>query len=153
MKDRFMAHIRAIPAGLRAALALVLAAGLFTNMAVRATALRSAVPAQEARLQEMRRNAQEVLQLRSRGASSRTLDPTSLGELERSAEASGLKTQVASMTQNGAEGIAISFEGASFNRLVGWLDDLRLNRGIRVRRATFEDAGSNGTVSARLELQ
>ncbi len=150
---RLMDQVRSLPLFLRVAVGAVLVAGLSTNMAVRASALRASVPVQEARLQDMKRNAQEILQLRGSGVTARSLDPTSLGELERSAETSGLRSQVTSMTQSGSEGIAIGLEGASFNRILGWLDDLRLSKGIRVKRASIEDAANNGAVSARLVLE
>lgn len=148
-----ISSVKSISPAVRLALAAVLIAGVSARLAVKAASLRASVPLQQRSLEDMRRNGQEVLNLRSTGAASKSVDPTSLGELERSAEASGLRSQMTSMTQNGADGLVITLEGASFNRLIAWLDDLRMNKGIRVQRAAIERAPENGTVTARVVLQ
>ncbi len=149
----FVISGNSISPSVRILVAIVLMVGISTKLAVRAGSLRASKVVQEQRLMEMRRDAQEILLLRSTGVTAKAVDPTSLGELERSAEASGLRSQMTSMTQNGADGLVVTLQGASFNRVVAWLDDLRLTKGVRVQRASLESAPETGTVSARLVLQ
>lgn len=122
-------------------------------LSVQASRLRGSVPPAESRLSRMRLQAADIMKLRGAGNSAKAVEVTSLSELEQSAENAGLRRNITALSQSSGEDIVATLNGSSFNRLIAWLDDLRLNSGVRVQKASFEPASEPGTVNARLVIR
>jgi type II secretory pathway component PulM len=55
--------------------------------------------------------------------------------------------------QDGANGINVSFQGASFDALLAWLIELDTTHGVRVESASFSSARERGLVNGQLFLR
>jgi general secretion pathway protein M len=83
--------------------------------------------------------------------------PASPGSLivtvDQAAHAAGLATSLTSSEPASGGGLRVRLDKAPFDTLVGWLQRLAEQHGIRVSSATIDDAGAPGLVNATLVLE
>ena len=114
--------------------------------------MRQEVTQQRALLRWMSGTASEAQQLRGSGAGSAALGGQSLLSLvDQSARKAGMGGVVKRVEPDGKQ-VRIWLDGASFDKLVGWLEKLERDNGVHVVNATIERTGSSGVVNARLRL-
>ena len=65
----------------------------------------------------------------------------------------GLGTALSSSAPMGSDGLQVRLDKAPFDTLVGWLERLSEQQGIRVESATIDSAGAPGIVNAGIVLQ
>jgi general secretion pathway protein M len=119
------------------------------------SALASRVQAHQKDLAWMEQAAAELQGLR---ATTRThtvqgRQRSLLAVIDASAKQTGLRKVIQRMEPVGQEGVKLWVENADFDRLIGWLGDLKQRFGIRVTRASFDRKDTPGRVDARLSLQ
>lgn len=115
--------------------------------------LRVAVPQDTVKLRQMRVQAAQVGHLRARGAQVQSQGINILATLEQTANARGLKQNIARMEPEGPTGAHISLDSIAFDALVSWLNDLQTQNAIRVESAALEAQPAPGMVKARLTLR
>ncbi len=74
-----------------------------------------------------------------------------LSLVDRSAKQQGLGDAMKRVEPDGGE-VRVWFEEAAFDRLVGWLQKLAREHGVKVVSATIERGEASGLVDARLRL-
>lgn len=83
--------------------------------------------------------------------------PASEGSLivivDQAAHAAGLATNLTSSEPSSGGGLRVRLDKAPFDTLVGWLQRLSEQHGVRVSSATIDDAGAPGLVNATLVLE
>jgi general secretion pathway protein M len=73
--------------------------------------------------------------------------------VDRTHREQGLAGALTRNQPDGADGIRVTFQAASFDALVRWLSTLQLNYSVRVESASFTGARDPGVVSATLVLR
>ncbi len=108
---------------------------------------------QRALLQWMKNAASEARLLRGvTGEKAKGLGGQSLLSLvDQSAKQHGLGSAMKRVEPDGKQ-VRIWFEAVGFDQLVGWLEKIAGENGIRVINVTVEGAGAPGRVDARLRL-
>lgn len=76
-----------------------------------------------------------------------------LAGLEQSLVATGLRDQLAALTNRGGGAVELSFDAIAFDRLMIWLTELPQDTGYQAGEVTVEATETPGTVSARLVLE
>lgn len=114
--------------------------------------LRLSIPKEQSQLALMRVQATLVKRLRAAGSTRKTTGNL-LATLEQSATSHGLRPHISRMEPEGANGVRLSLDGVNFNTLLGWLDELQRQGGMRVENATMEAQPEDGIVNARLLLR
>jgi len=114
--------------------------------------LRLSVPQDQAKLLTMQAQAQQVMQLKARGAGA-ARGGNILATIEQTASARGLKAAITRMEPEGATGARLTLENAHFNTLMGWLNDIQNQQGVRVEAAQLDSQSAAGMVNARLTLR
>ena len=102
----------------------------------------------------MQTAATEVRALKATGAAKRrsnSSQPVTL-LVEQSAAASGLKPFLRKLESTSDKGARISFDEASFDQILLWLDTLETQYGISVSSASFDRVDKPGAVNARMTL-
>jgi general secretion pathway protein M len=138
-------------AAIAAAVLLILFFSLWLPLQRELTRLRSAVPQEKVQLAQMQVQALAINQLRA-SARAPHAGGSLLAVLEQSATASGLRGHITRMEPEGASGARVALEGVNFDALIGWLDNLQRQGGVRVDKAAIEGQPSPGVVNARLTL-
>ncbi len=112
--------------------------------------------AQTRALAEIRKQADEVRQLRASGAGNRNSvkDSTSLlGLIERSAKQKNIKSGLQKVQPEGQREVRVWMENVSFDQLISWLELLNNRYGIQINDISLERGNSPGIVSGRILLQ
>ena len=117
------------------------------------TEMRQEVMQQRALVQWMKDAASEAKSLRGvTGQKTKGLGGQSLLSLvDQSAKQQGLGGAMKRVEPDGKQ-VRIWFEAAGFDRLIGWLEKISRENGIRVISATIERSDGTGLVDARLRL-
>jgi len=76
-----------------------------------------------------------------------------LATVDRTAKANQLGNAVKRVRPDGDNKASVSLEGAEFDRVVMWLENLQRQNGISVISSTIEKQKEPGLVSMRIELQ
>jgi type II secretory pathway component PulM len=134
------------------AVLLILYLSLWLPVQRELSRLRTAVPQEKTQLAQMQVQAMEANQLRASGRQPMA-GGNLLARLEQSATASGIRSRITRMEPDGSNGARLSLDAMDFNALIGWLDNLQTQGGVRVEKATFEAQATAGTVNARLVLR
>jgi len=117
--------------------------------------LRKSHAEQRARLQWMQQAVAEVKQLR--GSSGRPAQlakgQSLLAAIDRAARSNQLGDALKRVQPDGSERARVWLEGASFDRLVRWVDSLQRQQGVRVVSSVFEAREEVGRVDARLVFE
>lgn len=110
---------------------------------------------QQALLQWMQQAVSEVKQLR--GASGRPAQlakgQSLLAAIDRAARANQLGGALKRVQPDGSNRARVWLEGASFDKLVRWIDSLQRRQGVRVVSSVFEAREESGRVDARLVFE
>lgn len=114
--------------------------------------LRTDVPRQASELAVMRAQAALVEELRRQPAPAAPVGGLS-GLVERSSAAHGLRPALTRVDVEGANGVRVQVDGASFTGLLVWLAELQQQNAVRIESATFDAHTTVGSVSARLLLR
>ena len=115
------------------------------------TRLRAQLPAEQSRLARMREQSALVANLRRSQPANSSVDP--LSAAQQAAERLGLRDKMKRIEADGARGVRVEIEGASFNAVTGWLTELQRQSGLRAENAVFEKQSTPGTVTARITLR
>ena len=117
--------------------------------------LRKSNAEQQTRLQWMQQAVVEVKQLR--GSSGRPAQlargESLLAAIDRAASSNQLADALKRVQPDGSERARVWLEGASFDRLVHWVDSLQRQQGVRVVSRVFEAREEVGRVDARLVFE
>ena len=135
-----------------AGLLLVLYLSLWLPLQRDLARLRTTVPQEKVQLAQMQVQAMEINQLRASGRVPQA-GGNLLVNLEQSATANGIRSNIVRMEPEGTGGARLSLEGVNFNALISWLASLQNQGGVRIEKATFEAQAAPGTVNARLVLR
>lgn len=113
--------------------------------------LAKTVPANRAKLAQMRADATEAGRLRSR-VSAISSTTNLLSTLEQTATQQGIRAQITRMDPEGDNGARLSIDNVDFGALVTWLGTLQ-GQGVRVENANVSRKAAPGVVSAQLSLR
>jgi general secretion pathway protein M len=105
-------------------------------------------------LQWMQQAATEVRSLKASGGRIRNIDtnqPVTL-LVEQSAAISAIKPNLSKLESSGQDGARVALDGASFDQMLIWLNNLEQNHGVPVSSANIERADKPGTINARLSF-
>lgn len=124
-------------------------------LALKRTELRDAVDAQRRDLAYVRVAAAEVERLRAVGTHSRAdrQGRSLLALADATARSSGLESALRRVEPVGASSVRVTFEVASFDALVGWIESLTRDYGIEATDFSADRAEGVGLVNARVTLQ
>ena len=112
------------------------------------------VAEKEKTLSEMEQLAQEAQQLqRTQVNTSAHSHGSLLATVDRTAKSNGLGSSVKRVRPDGDNKASVSLEGAEFDRVVVWLENLQRREGVSVVSSTVEKQKEEGLVSMRIELQ
>lgn len=139
------------------ALAIVLAAltfyfALLAPISRSLNRLRTEVPQERLQLGRMREQAAQVTQMKRTAPPVKALADL-LKVVEQSATLHGLRDTFTALEPEGANGVRIQVEGASFNSLLAWLADVQKQGALRTELAAFDAHATAGSVNARLTLR
>jgi len=117
--------------------------------------LAGSIKDKEKILVEMDRLAAEAKQLQSsrKLAAPNTAGKSLLSTVDSTAKSNGLGTAVKRVRPEGENKASVTLEGAEFDRVVVWLENLQRLNGISVVSSTIEKQKEAGLVSMRIELQ
>lgn len=117
--------------------------------------LRETVDAQRRDLAYVRVATAEVERLRAAGKHSRgdRQGRSLLALADASARAGGLEGALRRVEPVGASSVRVSFEFASFDALIGWIEGLTRDYGIEATDFSSDRADGVGLVNARVTLQ
>lgn len=73
--------------------------------------------------------------------------------IDRTARESGLAKALTGSTPSGNGAMRVQFEHADFNLLVGWLNRLSTQQGLKIDDASFTREGGAGLVNASVQLR
>ena len=76
-----------------------------------------------------------------------------LANIDRTAKSNGLGPALKRVRPDGENKASVSLEGAEFDRVVVWLENLQRRQGIDVVSVTVEKQKEPGLVSMRIEMQ
>lgn len=76
-----------------------------------------------------------------------------LATVDRTAKSNGLGSSLKRVRPDGDNKASVSLEGAEFDRVVVWLENLQRRNGVSVVSSTVEKQKEEGLVSMRIELQ
>jgi general secretion pathway protein M len=136
--------------------ALMLGWALFWHpLSVKRAELRETVDTQRRDLAYVRVAAAEVERLRSAGTHSRAdrQGRSLLALADATARAGGLEGALRRVEPVGATSVRVSFEFASFDALIGWIETLTRDYGIEATDFSADRADGVGLVNARVTLQ
>ena len=124
-------------------------------LALKRVELREAVDAQSRDLAYLRFATAEVERLRAAGKHSRgdRQGRSLLALADASARAGGLEGALRRVEPVGASSVRVSFEFASFDALIGWIEGLTRDYGIEATDFSSDRADGVGLVNARVTLQ
>jgi general secretion pathway protein M len=124
-------------------------------LAMRRAELREAVDAQRRDLAYVRIATAEVDRLRSVSKHSRgdRQGRSLLALADASARAGGLESALRRVEPVGSSSVRVSFEFASFDALIGWIEGLTGDYGIEATDFSADRADGVGLVNARVTLQ
>ena len=114
--------------------------------------LRQALPAERARLETMRMQAQEIKRRRAENPVERAAVKDVPSVVERAASTNALSGKIARIAPEGANAIRVSIESAPFDSIVAWLAELNREHGLRVQNAELE-AKAPGQASGHFVLR
>ena len=138
------------------AVALMLGWALFWHpLSVKRAELRETVDTQRRDLAYVRVAAAEVERLRTAGTHSRAdrQGRSLLALADATARAGGLEGALRRVEPVGATSVRVSFEFASFDALIGWIETLTRDYGIEATDFSADRADGVGLVNARVTLQ
>jgi general secretion pathway protein M len=138
--------------GVAAGVLLMLYLSLWLPVQRELSRLRTAVPQEKVQLTQMQAQAMVVNQLRASGRRPMA-GGNLLANLEQSATQNGIRGHITRMEPDGTNGARLSIDGANFNTLVTWLDQLQKQSGVAIEKATFDAQAAAGMVNARLVLR
>ncbi|WP_297527167.1 type II secretion system protein GspM [Thiohalobacter sp.] len=127
---------------------------LWSPFSQRLAELDSSVSEQRVTYEAMREDAGRIRQLqagggaRSAGLGGRSL----LAVVDQSVRAGRLAPALRHLEPEGRDRVRLRLEGAAFDELVLWLDQLQTRHGIRAEAVDIEAAEAPGRVDARLTL-
>jgi general secretion pathway protein M len=136
--------------------ALMLGWALFWHpLSVKRAELRETVDTQRRDLAYVRVAAAEVERLRTAGTHSRAdrQGRSLLALADATARAGGLEGALRRVEPVGATSVRVSFEFASFDALIGWIETLTRDYGIEATDFSADRADGVGLVNARVTLQ
>jgi general secretion pathway protein M len=124
-------------------------------LALKRAELRETVDAQRRDLAYVRVATAEVERLRAAGKHSRgdRQGRSLLALADASARAGGLEGALRRVEPVGASSVRVSFEFASFDALIGWIEGLTRDYGIEATDFSSDRADGVGLVNARVTLQ
>lgn len=114
--------------------------------------LQVEVPKEYEQLQWMRAQTGRLKILRSAAPSALQKNGI-LSFVERSAQAYNIRQFIKRIDPDGANSARLAVDGAPFNKLVEWLDNLQKQGGVRIESASLEPQSTAGIVNARLQLR
>lgn len=138
------------------AVALMLGWALFWHpLSLKRAELRDTVDTQRRDLAYVRVAAAEVERLRTAGTHSRVdrQGRSLLALADATARAGGLEGALRRVEPVGAASVRVSFEFASFDALIGWIETLTRDYGIETTDFSADRADGVGLVNARVTLQ
>lgn len=146
---------RTLAAGTVVVTAMLGWALIWHPLATKRAELRETVDALQRDLAYVRIATAEVERLRAVGKhSSRDRQGRSLLALaDASARAGGLEAALRRVEPVGASSVRVSFEFASFDALIGWIEGLTRDYGIEATDFSADRADGVGLVNARVTLQ
>lgn len=116
--------------------------------------LDMSIKQKEKTLAEMERLAVEAKQLQRVSAQTTARSHGSLlAAVDRTAKSNGLGNAVKRVRPDGENKASVTLEGAQFDRVVVWLENLNRREGISVVSSTIEKQKEAGLVSMRIELK
>lgn len=127
---------------------------LWSPFSQRLAELDSSVSEQRVTYEAMREDAGRIRQLqagggaRAAGLGGRSL----LAVVDQSVRAGRLAPALRHLEPEGRDRVRLRLEGAAFDELVLWLDQLQTRHGIRAEAVDIEAAEAPGRVDARLTL-
>src|SRR5690606_31951363 len=80
-------------------------------------------------------------------------DGSLLALADSSARSAGMSAALRRIQQDGSDAVRMRFEGANFDRLIVWLDELESRHGVSVREMTVDRAEGAGLVNVSLTLE
>lgn len=111
------------------------------------------VQEQRATYQWMQIKAEEVKRLRSAAPAIKAAGGQSLlATVDRTAREGGLGPALKRVEPEGAANVRVWLEGASFDELVAWLNQLQQGYGVQIASISVERQDVPGSVTARLTL-
>jgi len=124
-------------------------------LAAKRIELRDAVDAQRRDLAYVRVAAAEVERLRAAGTHSRAdrQGRSLLALADATARSSGLEGALRRVEPVSATSVRVTFEVASFDALMGWIESLTRDYGIEATDVSADRADGVGLVNARVTLQ
>ena len=124
-------------------------------LALKRAALRDTVDAQRRDLAYVRVASAEVERLRAAGTHSRgdRQGRSLLALADATARAGGLEGALRRVEPVGATSVRVTFEVASFDALVGWIQGLTGDYGVEATDFSADRADGVGLVNARVTLQ
>ena len=124
-------------------------------LAAKRAELRDSVEAQRRDLAYVRVAAAEVERLRAAGSRSKPdrQGRSLLALADATARSAGLESALRRVEPVGASSVRVSFEVASFDALVDWLETLSRDYGIETSDLSADRADGVGLVNARVTLQ
>ncbi|HEY6545391.1 MAG TPA: type II secretion system protein M [Dokdonella sp.] len=146
---------RMLAVGALVATLLLLWAFAWHPLALRQAELRSDVDRQRLELAEVRSAAAEVARLRAAGAHARgdREGKSLLALADATARESGLESALRRVEPVGERDVRVAFEGAGFDVLVAWLEQLAGRHGIEAIEFSAQRAQGIGFVDARVTLR
>ena len=139
------------------AIAVVLMLGwalLWHPLSVKRTELRDTVDTQRRDLAYVRVAAAEVERLRTAGTHRADRQGRSLLALaDATARGAGLEGALRRVEPVGSTSVRVSFEFASFDAVIGWIEGLTRDYGIEATDFSADRADGVGLVNARVTLQ
>jgi len=118
--------------------------------------LDTSIKEKEKTVSEMETLAAEVSQLQRNKPRAPVRSDTGgslLGKIDKTAKANGLGAAVKRVRPDGDNKASVTLEGAEFDRVVVWLENLQRRESINVISNTIEKEKEEGLVSMRIELQ
>jgi general secretion pathway protein M len=154
--DRLEARERSMVAF--GALAVVLMLGwalVWHPLALKRAELAQTIDAQRRDLAYVRVAGAEVDRLRAAGTRARgdRQGRSLLALADATARAGGLESALRRVEPLGATSVRVSFEFASFDALIGWIESLTRDYGIEATDVSADRADGVGLVNARVTLQ
>lgn len=101
----------------------------------------------------MTESAQEVRRLKASSPRTGVADQSLLAFTDRTAREAGLASALRRVEPEGSDRVRIVLEQASFDTMIGWLEQLAGRFGVRIAGITIERREEAGLVNVRVVLQ
>lgn len=117
-----------------------------------ARAKAEAVIEQQKVLQWMKQSAEDVKRLSPTAAAQLPQGQSLLGVVDQTAKSSGLAAALKRVKPEGENKVSVWMEGAAFDDMVRWMENLKRTYGVEVDNITVDRKNEPGKVDARIEF-